>query len=119
MTAMHLDQDAQDAIPVGMYTETLARLYFRQGYAGEALRIYRHLAAERPDDPHLQEQIRVLTEQVASLSEPSTHRPVATDTGDPGTTAHAAWPGGMSRLAPVITELERWLSHLQRRHPPQ
>jgi hypothetical protein len=116
MTAMRLDQDAPDAIPVGMYTETLARLYFRQGYAGEALRIYRHLAAERPDDPHLQEQIRVLTEQVASLSEPSMHRPVAADTG---TTAHAAWPGGASRLEPVITELERWLFHLQRRHPRQ
>jgi hypothetical protein len=111
MTAAHRDQDAQDDIPVGMYTETLARLYFRQGYAGEALRIYRHLAAERPDDPHLQDQIRVLTEQLTSMPEPPPHR-----AGSKRTTARPERSREASRLEPVITALERWLGHLQRRH---
>ena len=114
MTETPLDQDAQDAIPVGMYTETLARLYFRQGYAVEALRIYRHLAAEHPDDPHLQDQIRVLTEQVTSMSESPPPRPSARSVR---AVVKPQPPGAGAGLEPVIMELERWLSYLQRRHP--
>lgn len=109
MTAAHLDPDAPGAIPVGMYTETLARLYFRQGYTGEALRIYRHLAAERPHDLHLQDQIRVLTQQLAAVPavEP---RPAGRRDQPPRPEPSA----GASRLEPVIAELERWLTRLQR-----
>ena len=49
--AVEPDPDGQESAPLGVYTETLARLYWRQGYLDEALRIYRHLADEHPDEP--------------------------------------------------------------------
>jgi hypothetical protein len=112
MSAADIDPGPHDAIPVGMYTETLARLYFRQGYVDEALRIYRHLAAERPHDEHLQEQLRVLTQQLASTPEPPPRRP-----GTGGAAAGLETSRRRHPMQPVITELERWLGYLQR-HPP-
>lgn len=110
MSAADVNPEAHDAIPVGMYTETLARLYFRQGYVDEALRIYRHLAAERPHDQHLQEQLRVLTQQLASTPEPP-RRPEA------GGTARPEASRRVHPMQPVIAELERWLGYLQRQPP--
>lgn len=116
MTETHREPEAQDALPVGMYTETLARLYSRQGYAEEALRIYRHLSAEHPDDAHLQDQIRVLTEQVASMSEPP---PLRSRGGGGRAVVSPESAVGEAVLDPVIAELERWLAYLQRRHLPR
>ncbi len=58
------DSASEDMVPVGMYTETLARLYMRQGHVDKALRIYRHLAAQQPSDPDLQDQIHALEHQL-------------------------------------------------------
>jgi hypothetical protein len=37
----------------GIYTETLARLYLKQGFGERALAIYRRLAQEQPDNHQL------------------------------------------------------------------
>ena len=57
-----------DPVAGGLYTETLARIYWRQGFLSEALRIYRRLAEDHPDDPRLQAQIHALTQDLATTS---------------------------------------------------
>lgn len=57
-------------VPVGMYTETLARLYMRQGHVDKALRIYRYLAAQQPSDTDLQDQIHTLEHQLTLRRRP-------------------------------------------------
>jgi hypothetical protein len=96
---------------VGMYTETLARLYVRQGFIQEALHIYRRLAQERSQEGHLYEQIKALEQQLAN--EP----PVPGSTSPAG--ASAAVAGGTTGMAArhtqrVIAELQQWLRHLRR-----
>lgn len=44
-------------------TETMAELYLQQGFLGEALTVYRQLAAQR-DDPRLQDKVRELEARV-------------------------------------------------------
>lgn len=52
----------------GLYTETLARIYWRQGFLSEALRIYHRLAEERPEESRLQAQIYALTQELTTTS---------------------------------------------------
>jgi hypothetical protein len=97
-----------------MYTETLARLYLRQGFTREALQIYRRLAQEQPKEARWQDQIRALTQQVQQV----TALPVVEDesaqtlsvTRKGGTVADEAY-----RTWRVIAELELWLHRLRRR----
>jgi hypothetical protein len=104
-------QGLQESTRVGMYTETLARLYLRQGFTREALQIYRRLAQEQPTERRWQDQIRALTQQVTAL-------PVVEDesaqtlsvTRKGGTVADEAY-----RTWRVIAELELWLHRLRRR----
>lgn len=103
--------EVEELVPLGVYTETLARLYWRQGYIDEALRIYHYLAAEKPDDWHFQEQVRVLEEHRqlapnAPLSEP----PPAPIAGRvPESATYVMVPDNQW----LIDHLEHWLSQLQ------
>ncbi len=110
MTA-ETDPKSQDAVPVEMYTETLARLYFRQGYVDEALRIYRHLAEQRPNDPHLQEQIGAIMQRLSATAEPSNVS--SADRGAARSPDRMAQVE-MARTRHVMRQLERWLHYLQR-----
>jgi hypothetical protein len=105
--AVETDPDGQEAAPLGVYTETLARLYWRQGYLDEALRIYRHLADEHPDDPHFQDQIRALNQQRVP-PEVSPAEPTAALLSPRMTATEAR------QAQHVIVQLERWLNRLQR-----
>jgi hypothetical protein len=49
----------------GIYTETLARLYLKQGFGEHALAIYRRLAQEQPDNHQLHERLRTLEQELA------------------------------------------------------
>lgn len=104
-------QNAEGPATLGMYTETLARLYLRQGFIREALCIYRRLVQERPQEQRLHEQLRALEQQVASgLPERvSVTGSSAARVGDtPAVEAR--------RAQRVIAELERWLRYLQQHH---
>jgi len=49
----------------GIYTETLARLYLKQGFGERALAIYRRLAQEQPGNHQLHERLRTLEQELA------------------------------------------------------
>ena len=100
--------EVEESAPLGVYTETLARLYWRQGYLDEALRIYRHLADEHPDDSHFQDQIRALNQQQAVPSEVLPAAPAAAMPSARLTASEAR------QVEHVIIQLERWLNCLQR-----
>jgi hypothetical protein len=92
----------------GIYTETLARLYAKQGLYDQALRIYRHLLQTHPDNLDWQSIIAALEQQRA------------TDTAPQGGTvrtlqaAGETHPGeGQMRSHQVVTQLERWLAQLR------
>jgi len=95
----------------GIYTETLARLYLKQGFGERALAIYRHLAQEQPGNHQLHERLRTLERELAGGG------------GEPDSAAQWAAPSGTGeRATPVIhrqehqitAQLELWLRYLQR-----
>ena len=96
----------------GIYTETLARLYLKQGFVERALAIYRRLAQEQPDNYQLQERLRTIEQELAC----------GRDGPDPATQRAAHGEAG-ERATPVIyrqehqiaARLELWLRYLQRR----
>src|SRR3954471_1103470 len=49
----------------GIYTETLARLYLKQGFIERALAIYRRLAQEQPGNHQLHERLHTLEQELA------------------------------------------------------
>ena len=49
----------------GIYTETLARLYLKQGFVERALAIYHRLAQEQPDNAQLHERLHTLEQELA------------------------------------------------------
>jgi tetratricopeptide (TPR) repeat protein len=51
---------AEEPVEASFVTETMAELYERQGFRPEALRIYRQLAEQRPDDGELRRKIAEL-----------------------------------------------------------
>jgi len=106
--ALETEPDDQAAAPLGVYTETLARLYWRQGYLDEALRIYRHLADEHPDDLHFQDQIRALHQQREIPPEVSPAEPVAARLSTRMTATEAR------QAQHVLVQLECWLNRLRR-----
>jgi hypothetical protein len=99
-----------DAV-AGIYTETLARLYLKQGFAERALAIYRRLAQEQPENHLLQERLRTIEQELAhGGSELAPALPCATP------------DGADERVRPVVprpehqiaAQLELWLHYLQR-----
>ncbi len=136
------DTASEDMVPTGMYTETLARLYMRQGHVDKALRIYRYLAAQQPGDLDLQDQIHAIEHQMIIAADlaantPAQALPIPVDwptspeanvpegpipTADlSAAPVYAALPTpSVSREAKqaqqVIAHLEGWLRVLRRRH---
>ena len=57
----------------GIYTETLARLYLKQGFVEQALAIYRHLAQDQPENLQWQETVMALEQQLllSSVEQPA------------------------------------------------
>jgi len=122
------DTASEDTVPVGMYTETLARLYMRQGHVDKALRIYRHLAARQPSDLDLQDQIHALEHQLTTAAE------MQIDTAVQALPIPVNWPSeqevkpsvplavvpvsrDVEQTRQVIARLERWLQVLRHRRP--
>jgi hypothetical protein len=94
---------------IGIYTETLARLYAKQGLYDQALRIYRHLLQTQPENLEWQQTIATLERQCAM------------DVALPGTPSRAVQIASekrsgqdQRRLHRVLTQLERWLDQLRR-----
>ena len=95
----------------GIYTETLARLYLKQGFIERALAIYRRLAQEQPGNHQLHERLRTLEQELAGAG------------GEPDPAVQWAAPEGSGERATPVThrqehqiaaQLELWLRYLQR-----
>lgn len=107
------EHDGTRAVPAasGVLTETLARLYWRQGLHATALDIYRRLAQAQPSNPRLQEHIARLEQQMA------TEALEARRNQDTGASPPAPFDSERTGRGPterVIVQLERWLHHLRR-----
>ena len=95
----------------GIYTETLARLYLKQGFGERALAIYRRLAQEQPGNHQLHERLRTLEQELAGAG------------GVPASVVQYTAPDGAGETATsgtrrqehqIIAQLELWLRYLQR-----
>jgi hypothetical protein len=95
----------------GIYTETLARLYLKQGFGERALAIYRRLVQEQPGNHQLHERLRALEQELAGGGGGS----------DPA--VQCAAPDGAGERATQVThrqehqiaaQLGLWLRYLQR-----
>ena len=106
-----VEQNVPGALTADLYTETLARLYFQQGFGPEALHIYRHLARERPNDQRLQERVRTLTQQLDSAWH---SQPAPSDAGLSALAADASGDATAYQTRQIIVHLERWLHALRR-----
>ena len=95
----------------GIYTETLARLYLKQGFGERALAIYRHLAQEQPGNRPLHERLHTLEQELASGGS----KPDSAEQGPTleGTGANAT-PAPRRQEQQIAAQLERWLRYLQR-----
>jgi len=123
------DRDtSEDMVPVGMYTETLARLYMRQGHVDKALQIYRHLAAQQPSDSGLKEQIYALEHQLTVANEMGSETDIqalpipidwpSSSDGDAYVPLSPAPPSReIAQTRQVIAYLEQWLQIARRRTP--
>lgn len=124
---MMTDRDAasEDIVPVGMYTETLARLYMRQGHVNKALQIYRYLAAQQPSNLDLQDQIRALEHRLTLATDRGPDAavpalpipvdgPVAQEAGAHAPSSVAQPSREVEQARHVIAHLERWLRALRR-----
>ena len=95
----------------GIYTETLARLYLKQGFGARALAIYRHLAQEQPGNQQLHERLRTLEQELAGAGgEPEPAVPCAAPEG----TGARATPVPQRQEHQITAQLELWLRYLQR-----
>ena len=95
----------------GIYTETLARLYLKQGFGERALAIYRRLAQEQPGNHQLHERLRTLEQELACGG------------GGSAPAGHSTVPDGADERASQVTrrqehqiavQLGLWLRYLQR-----
>ena len=96
----------------GIYTETLARLYLKQGFGERALAIYRRLAQEQPGNHQLHECLRTLEQELTcgggGPADPAVQCAAPDGAGEKTTPV-------TRRQEPQITaQLELWLRYLQR-----
>ena len=100
----------------GICTETLARLYLKQGFVERALAIYRRLAQEQPDNHQLYERLRTLEQQCAlgSLGQNAMDQRAIPDLAVDAT---STVPHHQEDY--VVAQLERWLHALQRQRQHQ
>jgi hypothetical protein len=94
----------------GIYTETLARLYLKQGFGERALAIYRRLAQEQPGNHQLHERLHTIEQELAyggGGSDPVV--PCAA----PGGAGERATPVPRRQEHQIIAQLELWLRYLQ------
>lgn len=107
------DVDAALATPseAQIYTETLARLYLRQGFVTQALTIYRRLAHEQPDNDQLRAHILALEHQLATNALP------ADTVGEDRAPSVPTRPQGAAPqpAQALLVHLERWLQVLEHR----
>ncbi|MGQ4809714.1 hypothetical protein NKDENANG_03139 [Candidatus Entotheonellaceae bacterium PAL068K] len=103
--------DVHGSEPVGLYSETLARLYLRQGFGAKALSIYRHLARRQPENRRLWDQIEALEGHLAAavLGEAEAQQGLP-----PLETEAKVSQNRLARTQQVIGQLERWLAYLRR-----
>jgi len=94
----------------GIYTETLARLYLKQGFIERALVIYRRLAQEQPGNHQLHERLHTIEQELAWG-------------GGPVPVVQCAAPDGVGESVTQVTrrqehqieaQLGLWLRYLQR-----
>ena len=95
----------------GIYTETLARLYLKQGFGERALAIYRRLAQEQPGNQQIHERLRTLEQELAcggGGSDPAVQCAVPDGAGEGATQ--------MTRRQEhqIAAQLGLWLRYLQR-----
>jgi hypothetical protein len=100
-------RDAED----GIYTETLARLYLKQGFVERALAIYHRLAQEQPENHQLHERLYTLEQELVlgALGQDTVVRPAVPEAAVERATRTARRQGYQ-----VVVQLERWLHYLQR-----
>ena len=95
----------------GIYTETLARLYLKQGFRERALAIYRRLAQEQPDNHQLHERLRTLEQELACGGGGSDSAVPCTA---PDGTGERATQMTRRQERQVAAQLGLWLRYLQR-----
>ena len=90
----------------GIYTETLARLYLKQGFVERALAIYHRLAQEQPGNAQLHARLHTLEQELARGGPGPV--PGVSDIADatPGPAIHR-------HEDYVAAQLGRWLHYLQ------
>lgn len=101
---LELDTRAPDSGP--FVTETMAELYLHQGHAEDALRVYRALLEQRPDDLRLQEKIAALT-ALSAPAAPAEHPPAHASTPAPTRDATAPRVGRSIREMLVAIAMRR------------
>ena len=95
----------------GIYTETLARLYLKQGFGEHALAIYRRLAQEQPDNHQLHERLRTLEQELACGEGGSD--PVG-QCADPDGAGERVTQMTRRQARQVAAQLRLWLRYLER-----
>ena len=95
----------------GIYTETLARLYLKQGFGERALAIYRRLAQEQPGNYRLLERLRTIEQElVCGGGGPDP----AVQCADPDGAGERATPVTRRQEHQIAAQLGLWLRYLQR-----
>jgi hypothetical protein len=94
----------------GIYTETLARLYLKQGFAERALAIYRRLAQEQPGNRQLHARLCTLEQELVlgALGQDSLVQRAAPEVAEERATRTAR-----RQAYHVVVQLELWLHYLQ------
>jgi hypothetical protein len=101
---------SHDAV-AGIYTETLARLYLKQGFGERAVAIYRRLVQEQPGNHQLHERLCTLEQELAYTG--SGLDPVG-QCATPAGADESALPVTPRPEHRIAAQLELWLHYLQR-----
>ena len=101
---------AHDAV-TGIYTETLARLYLKQGFGERALAIYRRLVQEQPANHQLHERLHTLEQ---ALAYGGSELDSAVQCATPDGANESATPVRLRPEHRIAARLELWLCYLQR-----
>jgi hypothetical protein len=105
-------RDSED----GIYTETLARLYLKQGFVERALAIYRRLAQEQPGNHQLHERLYSLEQELALGA---LGQDIGVQRAGPEATGEMATRTARRQEHQVVVQLQRWLHYLQQQRQPR